>query len=122
MCDFGHVWIPVEDDFLETNDFESFLVGGDDLEITFMYDRVSIWEIEIPSLKISPNPVEGTATIIKDADVTFTSIDVVDIMGNLVMTIKNPENTINLSSLATGSYIVRFHTAKGFAIRSIIKN
>ena len=96
--------------------------GNRTLDITFRYDTVGIIEIDIPSLKISPNPVNNIATIIKDVDVIFTNIDVVDIMGNLVMTIKNPTNTINFSSLATGSYIVRFHTAKGFAARSIIKN
>jgi hypothetical protein len=82
----------------------------------------SIPTIEIPSLSISPNPANGVTTIIKDADVNFTRIDVVDIEGNVVLNIENPTNTINFANLANGSYIVRFHTKKGFATRSIVKN
>ena len=92
------------------------------IEITFKHDPVGIIEIDIPSLKVSPNPVSGIATITKDAEVIFTRIDVVDITGNIVINIENPTDTINFSALPIGNYIVRFHTAKGFATRSVIKN
>ena len=95
--------------------------GDSSIHVVFVRD-IGIPSIEIPSLSISPNPVNGIATITKDADVIFTHIDVVDIMGNVLINIENPNNTIDFTALAKGNYIVRFHTAKGFAVRSIIRN
>lgn len=92
------------------------------LDLTFKNYGTGIQYIEIPSLAISPNPVSEIATITKDADVIFTHIEIVDIMGNTVLYIANPTtDTIDLSLLPIGGYIVRFHTEKGLAIRSIIK-
>ena len=91
------------------------------VDIIFMDFGTGIPYIEVPSLVVSPNPVSGVATITKDADVIFTHIEVLDIMGNAALYIASPGDTIDLSSLAIGSYIVRFHTEKGFAVRTIIK-
>ena len=113
-----------EENILASNPYTITNSIGMDYEVEITFDQIDgIPTIEIPSLKISPNPVNtGIATISKDEDVIFTHIDIVDAMGNVVMTIDNPSNTINLSALAQGNYFVRFHTAKGTAIRSIIKN
>ena len=99
-------------------------VCGDDIDtliVTFQDDTVSIGVVTIPSLTVSPNPVLGTATISKDPDIVFTHIDVIDITGNAVMYIETPTDVIDFTPLVTGSYIVRFHTVNGFAVRSIIK-
>jgi hypothetical protein len=72
-------------------------------------------------LVVSPNPVEGKLFITKDADVIFTKIEVVNIMGEVVMTINNPSETIDLASLSIGNYFIRFYTNSGYAIRNIIK-
>jgi len=68
-----------------------------------------------------PNPVDGKLFIEKDADVTFSKVELITIMGEVVLSINNPNNSINVSNLSPGNYFVRFYTDKGFTTRKIIK-
>ena len=90
------------------------------IEIHYICDD-HIFEVDIPSLNIMPNPVDGKLFIEKDADVTFSKVELITIMGEVVLSINNPNNSINVSNLSPGNYFVRFYTDKGFTTRKIIK-
>lgn len=71
-------------------------------------------------LVIYPNPVVGTAYINRDAS-TITHVAVFSISGILVKQFAGGENSLNLSDLNNGSYLVRVKTDNGVYQQIIIK-
>ena len=68
----------------------------------------------ISNLSIYPNPVIDVLTI----EGNYTSVDVLDILGNLVLSSKATKN-INVSSLADGVYMLNIKTENGIASKKI---
>jgi uncharacterized protein (TIGR02145 family) len=80
---------------------------------------VSVAESEkSPNISIYPNPCIDyiQVTGIKSQTANFT---ILDLLGNIL--IDSKENSINISSLATGSYIIRMDTGGKTSIRKFIK-
>ena len=68
----------------------------------------------ISHLSIYPNPVKDVLNI----EGNYTSVDVLDILGNLVLSSKATKN-INVSSLADGIYILNIKTENGITLKNI---
>lgn len=68
-------------------------------------------------IKIYPNPTNGKVTIVADK---VLNVDVLDIVGRKVTTFDNTD-TIDISMLSEGSYILRITTSHGVAVRKIVK-
>ncbi len=68
----------------------------------------------ISNLSIYPNPVIDVLTI----EGNYTSVDVLDILGNLVLSSKATKN-INVSSLADGVYMLNIKTENGITSKKI---
>lgn len=70
-------------------------------------------------LRLYPNPVVNSLYITSEAEVT--SVDIYSITGVLTLQIKGNVNSIDVSNLAKGSYIVNINTAQGSHRQVIIK-
>jgi hypothetical protein len=68
----------------------------------------------ISNISIYPNPVKDVLNIEGD----YTSVDVLDILGNLVLSSKATKN-INVSSLADGVYMLNIKTGDDIALKKI---
>jgi hypothetical protein len=68
----------------------------------------------ISSLSIYPNPVKDALNI----EGNYTSVDVLDILGNLVLSSKATKS-INVSTLADGIYMLNIKTENGIAVKKI---
>jgi hypothetical protein len=66
------------------------------------------------NLSVYPNPVKDVLNI----EGNYTSVDVLDILGNLVLSSKATKN-INVSSLADGVYMLNIKTENGIAVKKI---
>ncbi|MDR0926532.1 MAG: T9SS type A sorting domain-containing protein [Ignavibacteria bacterium] len=76
-------------------------------------------DVTIPELNIFPNPTTGKATI-EAGDNIINSVEIINMVGNVVMTINNP-SAIDISNLENGLYFVRFYTNNGTTTRQIVK-
>ena len=73
--------------------------------------------IESANLQIYPNPTTGFVNIV-GSDVI--RVEVLDAVGRMVMIVEN-SNTIDMSSLSTGAYMLRISLPKGIALRKVVK-
>lgn len=74
----------------------------------------------ISKVSVYPNPAVNKLNI--QSKTKIKSISVFSLNGNRVLSIKNNiENTINLSKLNTGIYIVKLETNNGYQFKKIIK-
>lgn len=74
------------------------------------------------SIQLYPNPVQETLYIKDVNNVQISTIQIIDISGRAVLTIKGNQNTINLSILQSGLYLVQLNTSEGVITRKILKN
>jgi len=84
-------------------------------DITTSTDRLSLDS----SINIYPNPTIGELSI-KNNSLTIDQIDVIDITGKTLQTVKNSK-TINVSSLSVGVYFVKIIMGKEIVIKKFIK-
>jgi len=70
---------------------------------------------------LSPNPAKIILNIDSKNNVQISSISIYNTLGQLVQTISNPSNTIDISNLKTGSYIVKVVSDQGTANSKFIK-
>lgn len=70
-----------------------------------------------------PNPVSDVLNINKKEDVEIASIQIYNVMGQLMMVIPNAKNTtaIDVSHLASGNYFVKINSDKGTSNTKFIK-
>ena len=89
--------------------------------ITFIPKKLSIEDRTAFKFKLYPNPVNDELNI-KSAE-SLNSVMVYDMLGRSVLSIKNPSNSVNLSSLNKGFYILKLEAANGgLATKQILKN
>lgn len=69
---------------------------------------------------IGPNPVHEQLNIISDQNIAPIRIEVVHINGQPLLSAQN-RNSINVSSLAAGNYILRIVSEKGIEIEKFVK-
>jgi len=105
-----------------------FAVGGGYLYYNFnARNLVSVEEenqIGIAGFQIYPNPTDGLVTISTAEDVV--SATVMDMLGNVAMSVgferATEKNTLDISPLPRGVYMVRVEATNGMFSRMIIKN
>ncbi|UPT70497.1 MAG: T9SS type A sorting domain-containing protein [Flavobacterium sp. JAD_PAG50586_2] len=73
--------------------------------------------------KIYPNPVAATLNLETKDGIGVKSIDVYNILGQMVIAIPNAENVTNIdvSDLTTGTYFIKVNTDKGTANTKFVK-
>lgn len=70
------------------------------------------------SMFVYPNPTHSLVTI--SSDKTIESIEITDILGNVLQTIKG-ENKVDISNYKSGNYIFNITTSEGVISKNIIK-
>ena len=79
----------------------------------------SIAESQANAINIYPNPTQGTLNITSEEAVE--QVTIFDISGRNLLQIANPNQTIDINSLANGIYIVKVKTEQGETVRKIVK-
>ena len=102
--------------FVFTSDYGNN-VFVDNIEITDV--PVNVESVEESALAIFPNPVNDVLNIIYDK--AISQIDVYDVNGKLVKTFTTVGNSINISDLSSGVYMLNMQTADGLVIKKIVK-
>ncbi|MGC4039730.1 MAG: T9SS type A sorting domain-containing protein [Flavobacterium sp.] len=76
---------------------------------------------ENAGIKLYPNPVEETFRIDLTEDVTLKSIRIYNLLGQLVQLFYNPAETMSVSGLSSGNYLIKITTDKGTSTGKFIK-
>lgn len=76
-------------------------------------------DVKLEGVSIYPNPTSGLVSI-KGVD-AIDFVEVMDITGKLVKTIKDNSTQIDMRDLQSGVYFMRISTTKGFATKKIVK-
>ncbi|WP_435412375.1 T9SS type A sorting domain-containing protein [Psychroserpens mesophilus] len=72
-------------------------------------------------MKLFPNPVSSILNIKLSDDSAVTSAQIFDMNGRAILTITDNFETINVSDLQSGLYILNIETSKGFITKRFIK-
>ncbi len=79
-------------------------------------------DLEVLSLSIFPNPTEGVFTIQKRDWPSSTKVKIYDVLGNIVSTMMiTNQNTIDISSLASGLYFVHIQDRNTIYSAKVVK-
>ncbi len=70
---------------------------------------------------LSPVPAKAVLTITAKQDVTVSSVNIYNTLGQLIQVTTNPGETIDVSGLKTGSYFIKIISDKGTASSKFIK-
>jgi len=65
------------------------------------------------NFNIFPNPVKDIVTISSEKSIEISSIQIYNLLGQLVQTVLNPSNEIEVSNLKPGSYILKIISENG---------
>ena len=80
---------------------------------------LAVGEIDNEGLAIFPNPVNDVLNI--NYNKTINQIDIYDVYGKLVKTFTTVGNSINVSDLSEGVYMLNMQTEEGVIVRKIVK-
>jgi Leucine-rich repeat (LRR) protein len=72
-------------------------------------------------ISLSPNPAKDVLNINVQNEVNIKSIAIYNMLGQLVQITTSPTNSINVSDLKAGNYVIKLHIEKGEIIRKFIK-
>jgi hypothetical protein len=72
-------------------------------------------------LSLSPNPAKDILNLNFQDFENIRSINIYNMLGQLVQITTNPSNSINVADLKTGNYIIKLHTEKGEISGKFIK-
>ncbi|WKK67540.1 T9SS type A sorting domain-containing protein [Lutimonas zeaxanthinifaciens] len=82
---------------------------------------LSVADEELNSgLQFYPNPTSHSLTI--ESSVNLNSVEIYSYLGERLLEIKNPKESIDLSSLNHGLYLVRFIGEEAVSVRRVVKN
>lgn len=70
---------------------------------------------------LSPVPTKNRLTITAKKDIVMSSVSIYNTLGQLVQTITNPSESIDVSGLKTGNYFIKILSDKGTATSKFIK-
>lgn len=73
------------------------------------------------NFELAPNPVSSVLGIKTKNEVSITSISIYNTLGQLVLAITNPKETIDVSNLKQGTYFIKISSNKGITTRKFIK-
>ena len=96
---------------------------GEDVTFTTLMATGVIEKPTDGNFMIFPNPTAGTVHISTPTGESINRVEVFSVQGKQVLSIDNvQENSINLSGLPKGIYLVRIKSQSGFYNRKIVKN
>ncbi|MAL60663.1 MAG: hypothetical protein CMC14_11500 [Flavobacteriaceae bacterium] len=72
------------------------------------------------SITIFPNPTQDTLAI-KAKDITLTKVEVYDMLGRTLLSVKGNVNSLDVSALQSGVLFVTVHTELGVIVKKVIK-
>ena len=78
-------------------------------------------EILADNVKIYPNPAKDRLFIINNELLTINNVEIVDLAGKTIANHKTSVNSIDVSALPQGIYLVKIHTDKGLVFDKFIK-
>ncbi|MBS1612090.1 MAG: T9SS type A sorting domain-containing protein [Bacteroidetes bacterium] len=91
------------------------IVDANGCEMTIEVDlanlNVGVNEAEVSALSVYPNPATNVLNL--QASTAISKVDVVNIIGETVITETGTVNAVDISGLTSGLYIARVHTANG---------
>lgn len=84
------------------------------------HDLTNIENVELNSeLSMYPNPATDVVNIAYDK--AIDQVEIYDVNGKLVKSYGHVENTISVSGLATGNYMVKMYTEDGIITKTLVK-
>jgi Leucine-rich repeat (LRR) protein len=90
--------------------------------------ETSTFEILIPENDISenefvlhPNPAKNMLTITSIHNIEIQNVDIYNPQGQLVLTVQNPSNAVDVSNLTSGTYFVKVRTNRGTSNTKFVK-
>ena len=83
------------------------------------YNSLGINNIEKPSIRLFPNPVSDHLNI--NSTGSINTVEIYDMLGKLVKSIESPSESIDLSNLSKGSYLVKLFIDQNIINKFIIK-
>ena len=100
-------------------------LGSSDSSTEFFADNLSLMKnvilstnnIDTNSFYLTPNPATDLVTVVSDATVDQTEI--YDMTGNRVSSVGG--NTVNVSSLASGIYLVKITSGSSVTVKKLVK-
>jgi endonuclease I/chitodextrinase len=103
----------------EWNEFTQNTVDN----IGVLNTTLSVENINNNLFKLFPNPLNGSnLNIVNTSMVKINSIKIFTISGKQVISLENPDSTVNLNGLSNGLYIVKLISEKGTSVKKLIKN
>lgn len=87
--------------------------------IKLVYNTTSVNAPVASNVRLYPLPVKDVLNISSES--TVERLEVLSLTGKLMMNVQNPGQSVDLSGLAKGSYIVRISTAEGVNVQKLIK-
>src|SRR5690606_9085071 len=86
-------------------------------------NALSVQEMDAETMKIYPNPVQDELYLQLPTEFVFSDAMIFDITGTLILskTISTSAETVNLSVLQSGMYILRLHSEDGAETFKFIK-
>ena len=98
----------------------TFNARGFSISVVEVENTLGLEYISNNSIKVYPNPVKDVLTI--EANTALKRIMVNSIDGSKVLTVKNiKNNSIDLSTLTSGMYLLKIETNKGSEFKKLIK-
>lgn len=82
---------------------------------------LGIGESNITTFTCYPNPAKETLTITTTENTTLSSVSIYNTLGQLVQTISNLSQTIDVSGLKTGSYFIKVTSDRGITSSKFVK-
>lgn len=88
--------------------------------IKLVYNTTSVPNSKENGIRLYPLPVKDKLNITSDADVN--RLEVISLTGKVVLTATNVQQSVDVSGLPKGSYLVRLTTRSGTSVQKLIKD
>lgn len=99
---------------------EAYLLGANlhCYHVTFVYTNAGINTVNNVEVNVYPNPATDVLHVEANG---INRIEVIDLAGRIVLSSTQAQNTINISSLSNGIYMLRTSTMEGVNVQKIVK-
>ena len=114
----SYIQVDVTDD--ATANFINGYLGQTEMA-TFSFNTLGIIEIEELGIELYPNPTQGIIHLNGNVN-SITKIDIYNLAGQYVKTIRNQFNTIDISDLESAVYLLKITNDNSIFRARIIKN
>ena len=99
-----------------------YVADVDNYKIRKITQQLGVAQNEVASkITISPNPAKETITIQTNQEALINNISIYNMLGQLMQVNTNPNETIDVSGLKTGSYFIKIVSDKGTASGKFLK-